>query len=160
MKSVQFCGKQAGKSAAAQEQIQSGGLQQSSGEQCPAKSVAPREQAVQDPAMKPVICCDLCCGGLLHFDAEGFQQSSVLDTTGAGCFATSAIEARIEVVLDSGRELQSAVDNGAHQVDASPGAIIFVSSFDVCGTGGGAQSTVNTVEKSIIGDRQIGRAHV
>jgi hypothetical protein len=90
---------------------------------------------------------------LLHFDAEGFQQPSVLDTTGAGCFATSAIEAGIEVVLDGGRELQSAVDNGAHQVDASPGAIIFVSSFYVCGTGGGAESTVNTVEKSIIRDR-------
>ena len=89
---------------------------------------------------------------VLHFDAERFQQSTVLDATGAGGFAASAIEAGIEMSADGGGEFEPAINDGSHQVDPASRAIIFVTGFDVGGAGSRAESTVDTVEKPIVGN--------
>ena len=102
--------------------------------------------------MEPVIGGVLSGWCLLHFDSEGFQQSAVLDTAGAGGFAAAAVEAGIEVTLDSGSQLQSSIDDSSHEVDATAWAVVFIAGFDICGAGSGTESAVDAVEKAVIGD--------
>lgn len=90
--------------------------------------------------------------GVLHFDAEGFEESAVLNAAGAGCFAAAAIEAGVEMSADGLGERQSAVDNRTHQVDATAGAIIFIPGFDVCGTSSCAEAAVDAVEETFVRD--------
>jgi hypothetical protein len=126
------------------------------------------EQAIEDVAVEPVFAggrglrCGVCwngCGAgsrtarVLHFNAEGFEEPAVLNTAGAGCFAAAAIETGVEVPADGLGERQSAVDDGAHEIDAAAGAVIFIPGFDVCGTGGCAKAAVDAVEKAFVGDR-------
>ena|GEM_PF-2424487 len=152
VQSLNFGGQQSCESAVSEQFVESEGLQESCGQQCPTQSIAPGEESVEYPAVEPVIGGLFCGGRLLHFDAEGFQQSAVLNSTGAGGFAAAAVEAGIEVSLDGGRQLKSSVDDGAHEVDATARAIIFIAGFDIGGAGCGAESAVDTVEKAVVGD--------
>lgn len=152
VQSLDFCGQQSCEATASEQAIELQRLEQASGEQCPAEAIAPGEQSVEYPAVEPVIGGVFCCGCLLHFDAEGFEESAVLDSAGAGGFAAAAVEAGVEVSLDSGCEFESAIDDSAHEVDASAGAIVFVTGFDVGRAGGGTESAVDAVEKTVVGD--------
>ncbi len=53
---------------------------------------------------------------------------------------------------DGGGEFEPAINDGSHQVDPASRAIIFVTGFDVGGAGRRAESTVDTVEKPIVGN--------
>jgi hypothetical protein len=88
----------------------------------------------------------------LHFDAEWFEESTVLDTAGAGRFAAAAVEAGIEVSADGLGERQSAVYDSAHEIDTATGAVVFISGFDVSGAGSCTESAMDAVEKAFVGD--------
>lgn len=152
VQSLNFCGQQSGESTASEQLIEIEFLEQACGQQCPAEAISPGEQSVEDPAVEPVVSGVFCSWCLLHFDSKGFQQSAVLNSAGAGGFAAAAVEAGIEVSLDSRGQFESAIDDGSHQVDASAGAIIFVSGFHVGWTGCGAESAVDAVQKAVVWD--------
>src|SRR5262245_51140265 len=56
------------------------------------------------------------------------------------------------MLLDGLVEFQLAVDDIAHQVDASPGTVGLVAGLDVGGTGGRAQAAVDAVEHQLVVD--------
>lgn len=54
--------------------------------------------------------------------------------------------------LDGWCQFESAIDDSAHEVDASAWSIIFVAGFDIGWAGGGAETAVDAVEKAVVWD--------
>jgi hypothetical protein len=156
---LEFLWEESGESEFSGGAVESEVLQESGWEEGKAETVTRGEESVKNPAMEPVGLWG-CCGRLLtwslwlvlHFDAEWFEQSAVLDSAGAGSFAAAAIEAGVEVATNGGCEGEPLINDCAHEVDATAGAVVFVAGFDIGGAGRGAESAVDAVKEAFVGD--------
>src|SRR5262249_44040822 len=77
---------------------------------------------------------------------------AVLYAGRAGRLAGPAVEAQVEVAADVGVQVELAVGDGAHQVNAAARAVGLVAQLDVGGTGGGAEAAVDAGEEQRVVD--------
>jgi hypothetical protein len=108
------------------------------------------EEVVEDEALEPAH-----PGGWMGMnmdaDFERFDEAPILDAGGAGGFTGAAVEAEFEVVTDVLGEGDAAIDDIAHEVDASAGRIVFIAGFDVGGAARGAEAAVDAfLEAAVI----------
>ena len=93
-----------------------------------AEFVAIGKQAEEDVAVEPVVSvvCGSRIGGCVHRHAERLDELAVLHAGRAGRFAGAAIEAQVEMAANAVVQLQLAVGDAAHEVDAAARAVVLV----------------------------------
>ena len=112
-----------------------------------------RENVQQHPALKRVERLHRPARLQLgHVLAERLDELAVLHAGRAGRLTRPAIQAEVEVALDRVVELELAVDDVAHQVDAAAGAVGLVAVLDVRRARGGTEPAVDAVENQFVVD--------
>ena len=84
--------------------------------------------------------------------AKRLNQFAILDAGRARRFARPAVEAQVEMVMNLVIQLQAAVGNGAHEVDAAARAIRFEAKLEVCRASRGAQAAMHAIQEQLIVD--------
>ena len=95
-------------------------------------------------------------GSGVHRHAERLDELAVLHAGRAGGFAGAAIEAQLQMAANAVVELQLAVGDPAHQVDAAARAVVLVAQLDVRRARGGTQAAVDAVQKQLVVERGAG----
>ena len=74
----------------------------------------------------------------MHLDSKRLDQSPILDTGRTRGFATTAVEAQVEMAFHGVGQFQTSIRDGTHQVNPTAWTVIFITRFQIGGTRGGA----------------------